>query len=100
MKQSWLVVNNITKTPNGNRWDLTRTVYAIGTKAKRLARAYQYELNNNRTMEECIKDKVDFFIATAIPWNQARDYVLPHIRKAIAEAPEFKDVTHANPNGR
>jgi hypothetical protein len=89
MKQSWLIVQNISKD-HSPTWELTKTVFAIGSKAKRLALEYQDELNEGRNMEQCIKENKDYISVCPIPWNQARDYTSQKAQRAIKNAKEYK----------
>ena len=90
MKQSWLIVTNISKMPKGARWEFTMTTFTTGKKAEAVALKYQNELNGGLDMEGCIKAKQDFYSVVAIPWSQARDYSPDAIKKAIEEAKEYK----------
>lgn len=79
MKESWLMVNKIGISANdgvcGTSFELIKRVPNIGKKAQKLADEYSKELNEGRTMEDCVKQGKDYINVVAIPWSQAREYI-------------------------
>jgi hypothetical protein len=82
MKESWIIVNEWNDVEDGknspiSRWDLVKRVEASGTKARRLAKQYEVELNNGITdpIMHHAKTKETVFTCCPTPWSQARGYI-------------------------
>lgn len=88
MVDEWRYVNG--DRQNTSRFDMVKRVNAQGSKARKLAKQYELELNGgvDDVIKHFVETKNNVYTVCPIPWNNVRDY-RKDILDVIEDAPIY-----------